>query len=58
MLKSRPLIERSIGPHLFVNVLTSRYNGAAGSNDFEVGTAYGLQEWQGPQFPQTGILCG
>lgn len=55
---SRPLIDRSTGPHLLINVLLFRYNGAAGSNDFEVGAAYGLQEWQGPQFPQTGILRG
>lgn len=55
-LNSRHLIGRSISPHLLLNVVISRYNGATGSNGVEIGTAYVLQEWKGPQFPQTGIL--
>lgn len=46
-----------------LTVVDSRYNGASGSNGFEVSAAYVLQEWQGPQFPKTGrllsrFLCG
>lgn len=46
-----------------LTIVDSRYDGASGSNGFEVSAAYVLQEWQGPQFPKTGrllsrFLCG